>query len=251
MNLPNENKEVLIFKNAKQIADFTIKKWTEISERAIHKKRYFTAAISGGRTPSTLYQELALVKSLPWDKTHIFMVDERFVPPEHKQSNYRMINQSLLSGLDIPGENIHPISTYDETPLASAEKYEEELISFFNLTNDEIPKFNLILLGIGEDGHTASIFPDTSSLREANRLAVSVSPPDKSRKERITITLPVINNAENIFFLAIGNSKARVIQEVIEGENHSLPAALVRQKRDKLFFLLDEEAGSLLSKDKR
>jgi len=247
--LNNEKKEVLVFSGLTQIADFASEKLMEISKKSIRDKGRFTVALSGGKTPVALYQVLAVLKKpLQWDKTHIFIVDERFVPPEDKESNFLMINQTLLKHINIPWENIHPISTAENTPEASAIKYEEDLISFFKPAQGEFPVIDLIILGIGEDGHTASLMPGTPSLRENRHMTTAVLPPDTSKKQRITLTLPVINNAEKIIFLASGRSKAHIIKEVIEAENSSLPAAMVRPKKGKPVFLLDEEAASLLSK---
>lgn len=255
ISVSHENKEILIFKNIEQLSDFAIEKWMGISERAIKDRGYFTVALSGGKTPMTLYQKLANLKnSLPWDKTHIFLVDERFVPYEDKESNYNMINQTLLRHVKIPKENVHPISTKEDTPQTSAAEYEEDLIAYFKLgiesyrpAQGEFPKFDLILLGIGEDGHTASLFPDSPSLKENKHLTIAITPSDTSKKERITLTFSVINNADNIIFLASGSNKAKTVKEVIEEGNNLLPAAMVRPKNGKLFFLMDESAGLHLS----
>ncbi len=232
-----------------EIADFVIEKWAEISEKAIKDRGYFTVALSGGKTPTTLYKKLSEIKPLPWGKTHIFIVDERYVPYEDKENNLHMINNTLLTRVSIPKENVHPISTSEVTPRESAEKYEEDLISFFRTAETTFPEFNLILLGIGEDGHTASLFPETPSLKETRHLAVTVSPKNKTKKDRITITFPVINKAENIMFLVTGGNKAKIVKDVIEGKNNLLPAAMVEPEKGKLFFLLDEGAGALLKKD--
>ncbi len=244
------NKDILIFKDIDQIADYAIEKWTEISKKAIKKRGCFTAALSGGKTPVNLYQQLSDKKMLPWDKTHLFIVDERFVPYEHEESNYRMVDHTLLSHVKIPKENIHRISTEGVTPNDSAARYEDELISFFKTANTKLPQFDLILLGIGEDGHTASLFPGTRSLNETRYLAVAASISEKAKKERITLTFPVINNARNIIILALGDNKTKTIKEVIEEENCLLPAAMVNPRKGKLFFLLDESAGSLLNKNR-
>jgi len=241
-------REILIFKDIEEISNFVIKKWLEISERAIKGRGRFSVALSGGKTPKPLYQKLAELKDiLPWDKTDIFLADERFVPYEDSENNYRMISQTLLSQVKIPKENIHPISTREKTPKASARKYEEELISYFKLKKGEFPRFDLILLGMGEDGHTASLFPDTPSLTETQHLVIAVLPPDISKRERISLALPVINNADNIIFLITGTHKAKVLKEVIEAKNRKLPAAMVNPQKGVLFFLIDKDAALYLS----
>ncbi len=245
-----KNTEILIFRNIEQISDFVIKKWLEISEKAIEKRGQFSVALSGGNTPVALYQRLAGAGEIStWNRTHVFLVDERFVPFKDKESNYRMISRTLLSHIEIPGKNVHPVSTSENTPQDSAVKYEEDLRSFFKTKQGEFPGFDLILLGIGEDGHTASLFSDAPALNETERLAVAVSPPDKSGKERITLTFPVINNADNIFFLICGSNKAVVVDEILQKKNTELPASMVRPENGRMFFLIDKEAGSLLSED--
>ncbi len=244
-------KEVIIFKTIDDMADFIIEQWRTVSEKAIKENECFTVALSGGRTPEFLYKKLSHKKTLPWSKTHVFLTDERYVAYENEENNLHMINNTLLTRVSIPKDNIHPISTSEVTPRESAEKYEEDLISFFRTAETTLPEFDLILLGIGEDGHTASLFPGTPSLKETSRFAVTVSPKDKTRKDRITITIPVINMAKNIIFLVTGGTKARIVKDVIEGKNNLLPAAMVKPEKGKLFFLLDEGAGSLLAGSKQ
>jgi 6-phosphogluconolactonase len=232
------------------MADFVIDQWKTISEKAIKNKKLFCVALSGGKTPVLLYKKLSHKKTLPWGKTHIFIVDERFVTYENEKNNFHMINNALLKHVSIPKKNVHAIATEDDTSQAAAEKYEMELLSFFK-NNTEPPQFDLILLGIGEDGHTASLFPGTQAVKEKKRLAVAAAPLDKTKNERITITLPVINNAENVMFLVTGGNKANIAKEVIDGKNNLLPAAMVEPENGTLFFLLDESAGELLAGSKQ
>ena len=249
--LHSEHNEVLIFKDTGLMADFAVKKWEEISEEAIKYKGCFTAALSGGQTPLPLYQKLSGKKSLPWDKTHVFMVDERFVPYESDENNYHMINRTLLRHVSIPPKNVHPILTLEPDAGGSADRYEDGLAAYFRKMDDKYPRFDLILLGIGDDGHTASLFPGTPSLKETRRLCIAASPPDKTKNKRMTITLPVINNADNIIFFVSGENKSAVIKEIVEGVKSRLPAAMVRPKNGKLLFVLDKGAGSLLSGGKQ
>lgn len=240
-------KEIYIFSGIEQITDFVINKWTDLSEKAINEKGVFSVALSGGKTPEMLYQKLTEKTELPWNKTHIFMVDERFVPYESSESNFRMISQSLLRHVTIPAKNIHFISTTDDTPQTSALKYENDLISYFKKTNKNSPGFDLILLGIGSDGHTASLFPSSSSLKVTRHLVMAVSPADKTGEKRITLTLPVINKTKDIYFLVTGEGKADTIKKVLENKNSVLPAAMVKPDNGNLFFLLDNSAASMLS----
>jgi len=240
-------REIHMFKNAEQLADFAVEKWAEISSAAIKNKGFYSVALSGGKTPGTFYNKLSGEKAFPWGNTHVFMVDERFVPYESDENNYHMINRTLSRHVNISPKNVHPILTSEISPETAAERYEEDIISYCRTVRARLPRFDLILLGIGEDGHTASLFPGTPSLKETSHLAVSVYPPDPSKPERITLTFPVINNTQHIIFMAEGANKSKIIKEVIEDKNHMLPASMVRPSEGKLVFLLDESAGSLIS----
>jgi 6-phosphogluconolactonase len=240
--------EIHIFKDIQQMAEFAVRKWAEISSSEVKAKGYFSVALSGGKTPVTLYEKLSGEKAFPWGETHVFMVDERFVPYENDENNYHMINTILLRHVNISPKNVHPILTSEISPETAAERYENDIISYCRTVRTRLPRFDLILLGIGEDGHTASLFPGTPSLKEKGHLAISVKTPDPSRRERITLTLPVINNAQNIFFMAGGAAKARIIKEVVEDKNQMFPAAMVSPPEGKLAFLLDVSAGSLISR---
>lgn len=242
--------EIRIFNNMQQMADFAVGQWAEISNSEVENKGYFSVALSGGKTPETFFRRLSAEKGLPWGKTHVFMVDERFVPYESEENNYHMINRTLLRHVNISPKNIHPILTSEISPETAAERYEQDIISYCRTVRTRLPRFDLLLLGIGEDGHTASLFPGSPSLKETGHFAVSVCPPDPLKRERITVTFPIINNAQNIFFMAEGANKARIIKEVVEDKNPMLPAALVRPSEGKLVFLLDENAGSLISEKK-
>jgi 6-phosphogluconolactonase len=238
---------VCVFDRKDDISSFVIETWREISQEAIEGKGVFCAALSGGKTPVDLYHQLSGVKEmLPWDKTHIFLVDERFVPFEHHDSNYRMLKETLLDHIPIPQGNIHPIPTERSTPQTSALAYEEDLKKFFRLSKDQFPEFDLLLLGIGEDGHTASLFPGTPVLNDTIHLAAFVSM-DEMRHSRITLTLPVINHAKHILFLVVGKNKAPALQKIIDQEDTSLPASMVHPNKGKLIFVIDREANSQLS----
>ena len=241
------NIEVLIFRDIDEISEYAAEEWLHISGKSINRQGYFTAALSGGNTPAGLYRRLAIPERDDlWYRTHIFLVDERFVSFEEMESNYRMISHTLLSRVNIPDNNIHPIPTDTVSPEYAAAKYEENLISFFKTENGIPPRFNLVILGIGNDGHTASLFPGTRAVSEAVRLSVAVTPPDISKKNRVSITLPVINNADHIIFLATGDEKAGVLRDVLERPDSVLPASQVKPIKGTVKFLIDEPASSLL-----
>jgi len=233
--------EYLVFDTSDEIWHYLGKSWKEISAKAIGENGYFCAALSGGKTPTGFYQYLS-GKHLQWEKSHLFLVDERFVPWDSPESNYRMLQENLLGRIQIPRENIHPISTNQSSPEISARTYEEDLRRFFKLDENGIPEFDLVLLGIGEDGHTASLFPGTAAVKETKRLLVSVSP-GNALMDRISLTLPVINNAWNVIFLVTGQRKRAVIKKIREGRDTTLPASMINPKRGRLLFLMDKEAA--------
>jgi 6-phosphogluconolactonase len=237
---------LLIFENQGAMADYMLKKWTEIHQESIDRKGRFVAALSGGQTPAKFYRKLAGQGiNLQWDKTFLFMVDERFVPPFNQDSNYRMIADTLLRNVDIPTENVYPIPTKESDPLFAALNYEREMIRFFGIGRDEFPEYDLIMLGLGEDGHTASLFPGTEAVKERQHLMRSVAAVGV-KCERITMTLPVINRARNVIFLVSGRKKATVLREIIEKKNSCFPAAQVKPELGSLLFVVDAEAAELL-----
>ncbi|MEW6600166.1 MAG: 6-phosphogluconolactonase [Nitrospirota bacterium] len=239
--------EIRIFTNMEEIANYIVGKWAEISRSEIENKGDFSVALSGGRTPEAIYMKLSEEKGFPWGKTHVFMVDERFLPYESDENNFHMINRTLLRHISISPKNVHPIMTSVMSPETAAERYERDIITYFKTSGTGLPRFDLVLLGIGQDGHTASLFTGTPALKEERSFAVPVRPPEPSQVERITLTLPVINNARNICFIAAGHDKAKIIKEIVEEKESMLPAAMVRPRDGKLVFLLDESAGSLIS----
>jgi 6-phosphogluconolactonase len=215
--------------------------------------KIFTCALSGGTTPQLMYQDLsnqADVDPFPagfWDSVHFFWGDERDVPPDNPASNYRAAQEMLLDRIAIPANNIHRIMPERGGAINAAEEYEAELKSFFSLEGGEIPRFDLIFLGMGEDGHTASIFPFSNVAHEAFRLA-SAPYVEKLGAFRITLTLPVINNAACVVFLIAGAEKADAVRQVLGDAflSERLPAQLIRLKRGELIWLLDRAAASKL-----
>ena len=239
-------KIVSVFDDENQMLKFLIEKWEDVSHEVIERRGYFTVGLSGGKTPSVFYQKLAEWENESfWKRTHLFLVDERFVHFEDKDSNYRMLRETLLGKIPIPQENIHPIPTGKGSLEDSAKEYEEDLKSFFKVPEGRFPNFDLILLGIGEDGHTASLFPGSRALSERRCLTAAVVL-DQMRHDRITLTLPVINHAEHVIFFVIGENKAPVLKEIIARDDSSLPASMVQPESGKLLFVIDREASSQL-----
>ena len=176
-----------------------------------------SVALSGGSTPRVLYELLADAREpfrdqIPWDETHFFFSDERHVPPDHPDSNYRMVNEALFLRVPLPPQNIHRVLAENPRAEEAAENYENDLRKFFG---EAIPAFDLVLLGLGEDGHTASLFPHSPALNETKRLVVAPWV-EKLNTYRITMTLPVLNNGKSVVFLVTGASKAEIFSEVIK-----------------------------------
>lgn len=203
-------------------------------------------ALSGGSTPKILHEKLSTEPHrsiIPWDRVHLFWGDERFVPPDDPRSNYRMARESLIDRVPLPPENIHPVSGKGDSPEKAARIYEETLKKFFG-SSSEWPKFDLVILGIGTDGHTASLFPGSPALEERTRWAVSAKA-DVEPKDRITLTLPVINHAERVVFLAAGGTKAAVLKDLFSGEPlpKRFPYQLIRPVKKPPVFFLDQAAA--------
>ncbi|HET9363849.1 MAG TPA: 6-phosphogluconolactonase [Candidatus Angelobacter sp.] len=217
------------------------------AEQAIAQHGRFSVALSGGNTPRSVYSLLAqqYKTSLPWDKIHIFFGDERSVPPDHPDSNYRMANEALLSHVPVPPENVHRIHA-ELDPEAAAKDYESQLRSFFQLANNAWPRFDLIMLGLGDDGHTASLFPGSSALGENFRLVVPTWV-EKKKTFRVTLTYPVLNHAAEVEFLVSGSSKAEILRDVLNPSgSETFPAQLIKPDSGCVLWLLDQVAASLL-----
>ena len=218
----------------------------------LNTKTHFSIALSGGSTPKSLFTLLAddvsLRTQVDWDKVHFFWGDERHVPPDHPDSNFRMAYEAMLSKVPVQETNIHRVRAEEQDASKAAEEYEDELRTFFNLKPGELPRFDCVLLGMGPDGHTASLFPGTEALSEQKRLVVS-NWVKKFRTHRITLTAPAINNADCIIFLVSGEEKAEVLREVLEGENNPelFPSQLIKPNHGKLLWLVARSAAGKLN----
>ena len=217
-----------------------------LASTAIRRHGKFTVALSGGSTPKSLYSVLAR-SALPWDKIFFFWSDERHVPPDHPDSNYRMAKEALLSKVPVPPENIFRVRAEEKDANVVAKDYEEALKLFFRLKPGEFPRFDLILLGLGPDGHTASLFPNTAALNETKRLVVA-NWVEKFKTNRITFTYPVLNYAACVIFLVSGGDKSEIVREVLENPGADLPSQKVHPANGRLLWLLDKDAASKLSK---
>ncbi|HBB35096.1 MAG TPA: 6-phosphogluconolactonase [Cyanobacteria bacterium UBA8803] len=209
-------------------------------QAAIQERDRCTIALAGGGTPKPLYEAIA-TQDLPWEKIHIFWGDERYVPADHPDSNQGMARSAWLSKVNIPETNIHPMPTDGVTPEADASKHEAQLYDFFKTSVGEFPQFDVILLGIGDDAHTASLFPNTEALHVRDRL---VTVGNKDGQPRITFTAPLINQAHCIIFLVAGASKQTALSQIFasDADPMTYPARLI-QPQGELWWLLDSEAG--------
>lgn len=213
-------------------------------QTAITERGQFTLALSGGSTPKPLYEAIA-TQDLPWDKIHIFWGDERYVPPTHPDSNERMARQAWLDQVPIPATHIYPMPTNEADPAVAAQRYEQELQQVFQVQPGEIPVLDVILLGMGDDGHTASLFPHTEALQVCDRL---VTVGNKDGQPRITFTIPIINCARCVLFMVAGANKQSALSHIFAPTCDELtyPSRMI-QPQGELWWLLDQAAGQGLA----
>jgi 6-phosphogluconolactonase len=217
---------------------------------AVAQRGRFTIALSGGSTPKSLFNLLATNARtvLPWERMFFFWGDERHVPTTDPDSNYRMAEETMLSKVPVPPGNVFRMAAENPDAAAVAEEYEKTLRKFFALEPGQVPVFDLILLGMGPDGHTASLFPGTAGLQEKSRLVIA-NWVEKMKTSRLTFTLPVLNAARCVTFLVSGTDKAAVLRTVLEGDvpAEQYPAKLLRPTDGKLIWLVDRAAASELT----
>jgi 6-phosphogluconolactonase len=212
--------------------------WQEWLRLSVADHGYFNVVLAGGSTPKQLYEALAKTSHLSWERVRLFWGDERYVPSDHPDSNYRMVKEALLNHVDIPADQIFPFPTSNSDPRVDAQNYRDQLKSLFQ---EEWPIFDLILLGVGTDGHTASLFPATAALTVQDQwTAVG----NKDGEPRLTLTIPVLNQARQVVFLVTGASKASIVQEILTSDPH-LPAQQI-QPVGRLLWFLDAAAASSL-----
>jgi 6-phosphogluconolactonase len=240
-----------VFPTPQQMAMASARLFAARVEQAVATRGVARIAISGGSTPQATFKILAdpeqpFVATIPWDKVFLYWVDERCVPPDHPESNYGVARELLLSRVPIPAENIFRMEG-ELDPEEAANRYESYLRNSMKLEGAESPHFDLLTLGMGDDGHTASLFPNTQAINELGRLCVANRVPQKDTW-RITLTWPVINQAAEVAFEIEGPAKTDVLAEVLTGPRNpeQLPSQLIRPSNGKLLFLLDEVAAARL-----
>jgi 6-phosphogluconolactonase len=237
-------REEIVCADIEELGRRAAEEFTRIAGAATAASGRFSVALSGGNTPRALHTALAGAEfrgNVSWAAVHFFWGDERVVPPDHPDSNYRMAYETLLSKVSVPQENIHRVET-ELGAEGAAEAYEKTLRGFF-ADAGAAPRFDLLLLGIGDDGHTASLFPGSPALHEEKRWVVATYV-EKLKSERVTLTLPVLNAAANVIFLVSGKAKAKPARET-RSAGSELPAAQVRPA-GKLLWILDRAAAALL-----
>ncbi|MFQ5449434.1 MAG: 6-phosphogluconolactonase [Nitrospinaceae bacterium] len=241
--------EIKIFETAGKLAETVAERWREGALRASRTGHFFNIVLVGGGTPREVYRYLARSgdrQSIPWDAVHLFWGDERCVPPDHEESNYRMVREALIDPLSLPPENIHPFHGEDD-PGTEAIRYSREIRDHLGLSAREIPRFDWILLGLGQDGHTASLFPGKEIPWSDSGICAVTTHPGSGLK-RLTLTPAVLNHASRVTFIVTGSGKAQIVSEILNGQNPNqhYPAARVKPETGVLEWFLDREAAALL-----
>jgi 6-phosphogluconolactonase len=240
-------RDIIICQDVDELGRKAAAQWISLADEAVNARGQFNVALSGGSTPRLLYSLLASAEfavRIRWQQIHLFFGDERCVAPDHAESNYRMVKESLLSRTFIPPDNVHRMAG-EKTPQVAVAEYEARLRKHFHIDDDALPRFDLILLGLGEDGHTASLFPDSSALSETRHL-VATTYVEKLNAQRLTLTFPVINNAAQIIFLIAGESKAAVVKEILTTEKCDYPAARIKPENGQLTWFVTRDAATAI-----
>jgi 6-phosphogluconolactonase len=247
--------EIRIVKDSEELTRAAAGELVRCAKESVGRQGRFTVALAGGNTPISLYELLATQPTfrtlLPWGKSHFFWGDERHVPPDHAENHFRKAQAAMFSRVDVPPENIHRVPAENPDAAAAAAEYEAELRRFFGLKPGKLPRFDLALLGMGPDGHIAALFPGSDALAVSDRLAVATRDAQHGT-EWITLTLPVLNNASTVVFLASGTQKAETLREVLRRVERPpknavrIPAELVRPVNGRLLWIVDQEAAGLL-----
>jgi 6-phosphogluconolactonase len=255
--LSSDRVRFLVFPDLRALARFAAEAVLDSARSAVGERERFSIALSGGTTPGALFDLLAgpFRDRIPWVGTHVFWVDERFVPPDHEQSNFGTAHGRLLRHVPVPQSQVLRYAVELDTPEAAARAYETALRGFFG--DEAEQSFDLTLLGMGQDGHTASLFPralaeGTLSTGSGGPWVESVvAPPGHAVAQRLTLTLPVLNRTRRVLFLVAGERKRPAVQRVRSGEGRDLPASLVHAREETLWLLDEPAAGSLGTRDAR
>ncbi len=242
--------EIVKLPDPHSVVEEAARRWVQIAQEAVKARGAFHLALSGGETPRLLYQLIASPswqEEIPWDQSHVFWGDEQRVPASDLESNYHMVHEALLDHIPIPPDQIYRMPR-EELANSAMRNYEDRLRRCFGLEHGEWPRFDLILLGMGEDGHIASIFPGTRAVSDLSRMVLVYEVP-KLQAERMTLTLPVLNNARHILLLVTGESRAEILETILTGPHRpsTYPAQAIVPRDGKLIWLVDAAAASRLS----
>lgn len=238
--------QLYVYKDADEVCSALADWITVLIDKTLQVKEIFTWALSGGETPKKLYSILATPpynEKIKWNRLHFFWGDERFVPFNDEHSNAKMAFDNLLSKVNIPPGQVHKIWT-DISPVESARQYQKILHKYFD---DKQTTFDLTVLGLGEDGHTLSLFPGSEILNDQQSWVKAVHTEEKG--ERITLMPSVVNRSSAVVFLVTGKNKAKVLKDILEDGNNSYPADLIRPLNNELYWFIDESAAQLLNRE--
>lgn len=241
--------EVRVVDTADGLAEAAAQEVLSAAEAAVAKHDRFTIALAGGATPRASYERLAvspLRERMPWTRTWVFFGDERGVGADHRDSNYRMAHEALLSKVPVPPAQVFRIRGEAEDPEEAAAAYARTVAQVFQSRRGELPRFDLVLLGLGIDGHTASLFPGSPVLKEIFRPVAAVHASAASIPQRFTLTLPILNAAARVIFLVSGAEKAKVVKTALGPHGSTLPAGMVRPAEGRVLWLVDRAAAALL-----
>jgi len=246
--MQGEPRQIIVCLDSHDLSRRAATQFVELANRSVAERGRFTVCLSGGSTPRETYSLLAgepFCNQAPWSSIHIFWGDERFIPLHDPNNHYRLATGLFLSKVPIPPENIHRMRVDHGNPSQVAFEYETSLKSFFKLSADEFPVFDLIILGMGADGHMASLFPGTPALQEMKRVVTENYVP-KLSADRLTLTLPTLNRARQIMFLVSGAQKADALKQVLEGRDDGdyLPAQLLNPNGGQIKWMIDRDAAS-------
>lgn len=245
--------DLRIYPDHEALIDAAVQRWLALADGAVAARGRFHVALSGGSTPRTLYRRLAgeaVADRVAWDKVHVYFSDERTVPPDHEDSNYRMAKEALLDHVPIPAAQVHRIEGESLDPHAAALKYTRILTKHLPLSSQGVAQFDLLMLGLGQDGHVASLFPATPVLHERARLVEAVEV-DKLHTWRITVTLPMIDHARQVMILVSGGDKAPIVRDVFTTRRTPPYPVQLINPQGALEWYLDQAAAALLPAELR
>ena len=249
--MTSSQRDIHVYPTTQALLEAAARHVLDHARRAIAARDSFTIALAGGSTPKGLYAMLAVPpfrNQLDWTRIRFFWGDERHVPPDHADSNYRMAHEALLRHLPISAAQVHRVPSELPDAQAAADQYETVLREQFEVSEADVPRFDLILLGMGPDGHTASLFPGAQAVHETSRL-VAAPWVDKLQASRVTFTPVLLNHARQVTFLICGQAKAETLHAVLEGpfQPDALPVQVIGPRDGTLTWFVDQEAGGALT----